>query len=125
MAKKKTASKRVRGSLADSYPYYVANQPVAANTDLEVHNKYTGRIATRVAFADRAAVRKAITAAYRARGAMQAFTPDARRDVLEHCVRRFQERQEELALALCIEAGKPINDARGEVGRLIDTFRIA
>src|SRR5690606_40327426 len=31
----------------------------------------------------------------------------------------------ELAEALCIEAGKPINDAKGEVGRLIDTFKIA
>ena len=28
-------------------------------------------------------------------------------------------------MALCIEAGKPIHDARGEVTRLIDTFRIA
>jgi acyl-CoA reductase-like NAD-dependent aldehyde dehydrogenase len=56
---------------------------------------------------------------------MAAFPPDARRDVLEHCVRRFDERREELALALCIEAGKPIKDARGEVTRLIDTFRIA
>ena len=42
-----------------------------------------------------------------------------------HCVKRFEERYEELALALCIEAGKPIKDARGEVGRLIDTFRVA
>ncbi|MFC1474930.1 aldehyde dehydrogenase family protein, partial [bacterium] len=42
-----------------------------------------------------------------------------------HCVHRFSERQEELALALCIEAGKPIKDSRGEVSRLIDTFRIA
>ncbi|MGO1541774.1 MAG: aldehyde dehydrogenase family protein [Luteimonas sp.] len=125
MAKKKTTAKRVRGSLAASYPYYLANQPVAANTDLQVRNKYTGRIATRTAFADGAAVRKAITAANRARPAMQAFTPDARREVLEHCVRRFRERYEELALALCIEAGKPIGDARGEVDRLIDTFRIA
>ena len=28
-------------------------------------------------------------------------------------------------MSLCIEAGKPIQDARGEVTRLIDTFRIA
>ena len=56
---------------------------------------------------------------------MAAFPPDARRDVLEHCARRFGERAEELAMALCIEAGKPISDARGEVTRLIDTFRIA
>src|SRR3546814_4183725 len=56
---------------------------------------------------------------------MAAFPHDARRDVLEHSVARFTERHEELALALCIEAGKPIRDARGEVTRLIDTFRIA
>src|SRR3546814_12309542 len=56
---------------------------------------------------------------------MASFPHDARRDVLEHSVARFTERHEELALALCIEAGKPIRDARGEVTRLIDTFRIA
>jgi acyl-CoA reductase-like NAD-dependent aldehyde dehydrogenase len=111
--------------LKKSYPYYLANQPVAANTDLEVLDKYSGTRATRVAFADAAAMRKAIVAAHKARAAMAAFPPDARRDVLEHCVRRFDERREELALALCIEAGKPIKDARGEVTRLVDTFRIA
>ena len=111
--------------LQKSYPYYLANRPVAANTDLDVLDKYSGKRATRVALADATAVRKAIVAAHKAREAMAAFPPDARRDVLEHCVRRFGERAEELALALCIEAGKPIKDARGEVARLIDTFRIA
>ncbi|MFC5569475.1 aldehyde dehydrogenase family protein [Lysobacter yangpyeongensis] len=111
--------------LARRYPYYLANQPVDGKQELDVLDKYTGKRATRVALADAAAVRKAIVAAHRAREAMAAFPPDARRDVLEHCVRRFGERAEELAQALCIEAGKPIRDARGEVTRLIDTFRIA
>ena len=48
-----------------------------------------------------------------------------RQAVLDHCVRRFTERAEELAMSLCIEAGKPIKDARGEASRLVDTFRIA
>lgn len=121
MAKSKLAA----SGLKSNYPYYLANQPVAANTDLDVLDKYSGKRATRVALADAAAVRKAIVAAHKARGAVAAFPPDARRDVLEHCVRRFQERFDELALALCIEAGKPIADSRGEVTRLIDTFRIA
>ena len=112
-------------TLKKSYPYYLANRPVAANADLDVLDKYTGKRATRVALADATAVRKAIVAAHNAREAMAAFPPDARRDVLEHCVRRFSQRAEELALVLCIEAGKPIKDARGEVTRLIDTFRIA
>jgi NAD-dependent aldehyde dehydrogenases len=48
-----------------------------------------------------------------------------RQAVLMHCVERFRERSDELAHALCVEAGKPIKDSRGEVSRLIDTFRIA
>ncbi|WP_394004868.1 aldehyde dehydrogenase family protein [Luteimonas sp. WGS1318] len=123
MAKKTTARKTT--GLARSYPYYLANAAVAANTDLEVRDKYSGKVATRVAMGDAAAIRKAIVAAHKARGPMADFPPDKRRDVLEHCVRRFEERFDELALALCIEAGKPIKDARGEVTRLIDTFRIA
>jgi acyl-CoA reductase-like NAD-dependent aldehyde dehydrogenase len=111
--------------LAKRYPYYLANQPVSAKQELDVLDKFTGKRATRVSLADAAAVRKAIVAAHKARGAMAAFPPDARRGVLEHCVRRFGERFEELAQALCIEAGKPIKDARGEVSRLVDTFRIA
>jgi acyl-CoA reductase-like NAD-dependent aldehyde dehydrogenase len=111
--------------LDKTYPYYLANRAVAANTDLEVLDKYSGKRATRTAFADAATVRKAIASAHKAAPAMAAFPHDARRDVLEHCVRRFEARHDELAMALCIEAGKPIKDARGEVTRLIDTFRIA
>jgi acyl-CoA reductase-like NAD-dependent aldehyde dehydrogenase len=107
------------------WPYFLANRPVQANTALEVFDKYSGERVARTALADAAAIEAAIAAAHDARDAMAAFPPDARRDVLEHCVRRFEARKEELALALCIEAGKPIRDARGEVARLVDTFRIA
>jgi acyl-CoA reductase-like NAD-dependent aldehyde dehydrogenase len=48
-----------------------------------------------------------------------------RQEVLLHCAARFQARAEELAQALCVEAGKPIKDSRGEVTRLVDTFRVA
>jgi acyl-CoA reductase-like NAD-dependent aldehyde dehydrogenase len=111
--------------LRTSYPYYLANRPVAPNQDLAVLDKFSGAVATRVALADAAAIDAAIAACARAVEPMRALAAYERRDVLAHCVRRFEERAEELALALCIEAGKPIADSRGEVTRLIDTFRIA
>lgn len=111
--------------LAASYPYYVANRPEAPNQDLAVLDKYSGAVATRVAQADAAAIDRAIAAATAAAPAMATLAAYERQEVLYHCVRRFGERAEELARILCIEAGKPIKDARGEVGRLIDTFRIA
>jgi acyl-CoA reductase-like NAD-dependent aldehyde dehydrogenase len=112
-------------SLAESYPYYLANEPEAPNQDLEVLDKFSGHVATRVALADDAAIDRAIAAAVDATEPMARMGAYERKAVLEHCVARFKERADELAMALCIEAGKPIKDSRGEVTRLIDTFQIA
>ncbi|MCH8543418.1 MAG: aldehyde dehydrogenase family protein [Alcanivorax sp.] len=111
--------------LKDAYPYYLANEPVYANKDLAVTDKYSGEVATHVALADRKAIDQGIAATVKAAPAMAAMAPYERQAVLDHCVMRFRGRSEELAMALCIEAGKPIRDARGEVGRLVDTFRVA
>jgi acyl-CoA reductase-like NAD-dependent aldehyde dehydrogenase len=111
--------------LKAAYPYYLGNEPVFANQDLPVFDKFSGELVTRVALADATAIDRAIALAEAAREPMRQLASYERRDVLEHCVARFRERQAELAEALCIEAGKPIRDARGEVTRLIDTFRVA
>jgi acyl-CoA reductase-like NAD-dependent aldehyde dehydrogenase len=112
-------------ALDASYPLYVGNQPESPNQDLEVIDKFTGEVATRVALADDATIDRAIGLAADAAESMAALAAYERKAVLDHCVERFRERFEELAMALCIEAGKPIKDARGEVTRLIDTFQIA
>lgn len=108
-----------------SYPYYLANRPVEANLDLEVIDKHTGQVATRVAEADDAVVDRAIAAAVEAAPAMARLPSHRRRDILNGCADRFKERFDELAEILVVEGGKVIKDARGEVQRLIDTFRIA
>jgi acyl-CoA reductase-like NAD-dependent aldehyde dehydrogenase len=111
--------------LKDSYPFYLANRAESPNTDLEVVDKYTGEVAPRVAMAGVEDIDRAIEAAVRAQRPMAAMAAYERKAVIEHCVKRFRERFDELAMSLCIEAGKPIKDAEGEVTRLIDTFVIA
>ncbi len=111
--------------LQDTYPLYLANEAQQPNTDLAVTDKYTGEVATRVALADAKTIDAGIAAAVEAAEPMRKMASYERQAVLQHCVNRFTERKDELAYALCVEAGKPINDSRGEVGRLIDTFRIA
>jgi acyl-CoA reductase-like NAD-dependent aldehyde dehydrogenase len=111
--------------LKERYPYYLANRPESPNADLVVTDKYSGKEATRVAMADTAAIDRAIARAVEATEPMRKLASYERQAVLEHCVKRFRERADELAVSLCIEAGKPLRDARGEVSRLIDTFRIA
>ena len=111
--------------MTQTYPYYLAGRAESPNSDLEVIDKFSGEVAARVALADEAAIDAAIGAAVTAARPMAEMAAYERQAVLHHCVRRFEERSEELAQLLCAEAGKPIKDSRGEVGRLIDTFRIA
>jgi len=111
--------------LKDKYPFYLANEPVQANKDLKVYNKYNGEVATMVALASPEHIEHGIEWSVKAAPLMRKLPAYKRADVLHHCVSRFKERFNELAYSLCIEAGKPIRDAEGEVTRLIDTFRIA
>jgi acyl-CoA reductase-like NAD-dependent aldehyde dehydrogenase len=101
--------------MRETYPYFLANRPEQPNADLAVTDKYTGEVATRVALADAAAIDRAIAVAEAAAEPMARLLPYQRQAVLEHCVQRFRERADELAYSLCVEAGKPIRDSRGEV----------
>jgi acyl-CoA reductase-like NAD-dependent aldehyde dehydrogenase len=107
------------------WPLWLANEERQPNDDLVVLDKYHGSELSRVALADGALIEEAFTMAESARESMAQLPGYRRRDILEHCVRRFDERAEEFARVLCCETGKPIRDARGEVVRLIDTFRVA
>ena len=109
----------------ETYPFFLAGRPVEANTDLVVTDKWSGDPVTRVARADHDAVDTAIGEATRAFEQTREMSAYKRQAVLNHIVARVSERHEELAKVLCVEAGKPIRDARGEVTRLGDTFRVA
>jgi len=111
--------------LQDTYPLYLNNKAVQPNTDLAVTDKFTGEVAFRTALATPDLIDEAIAGTVRATEPMAEMASYERQAVLDHCVARFRERFDELAYALCVEAGKPIADSEGEVTRLIDTFRIA
>ncbi|WP_421992210.1 aldehyde dehydrogenase family protein [Qipengyuania sp.] len=112
-------------TLKDTYPLYLNNTAAQPNTDLEVTDKFTGEVAFRTALASPEVIDAAIAGAVKATEPMARLASYERKAVLDHCVTRFRERFDELAYALCVEAGKPINDSEGEVTRLIDTFQIA
>lgn len=106
-------------------PLFFANRPLLTAETMPVIDKYRGESCATVCIATAPLVSQAVAAAVRAEEPMRSLPSWRRRDVLRYCVQRFEERREELALALCMEAGKPIRDARVEVTRLIETFDIA
>lgn len=112
-------------TLKKNYPYYLAGEAIAVNADLEVLDKYTGEVATHVALGDADALERAIQAADAASEPMRRMKPFQRKAVLRHVVERAREREDELAHVIQVEAGKPIQQARGEVARMLDTFRVA
>ena len=111
--------------LKDTYPLYLAGEPISPNTDLEVPDRHTGETAFRVPLVGPDGIERAIAAAEGAAPATAAVPAYRRAEVLTGCVERFKERFDELAMALCVEAGKPIVDSEGEVTRLIETFSVA
>ena len=100
-------------ALQEKYPYYLNNKAVYANEDLEVTDKFTGEVATRCALADAKAIDEGIAGSVEAAEAMAKMPSYEKKAILKHCVERFRERFDELAYSLCVEAGKPINDAKG------------
>lgn len=112
-------------TINSEYPLFVANRPIYTKEKLEVTDKYSNESVARVSLSDDALIDHAITKAHEACKEMRELSSYERYDILNHCVNKFIERSEELASLLCVEAGKPIKDSRVEVGRLIDTFKIA
>src|SRR5262245_52244242 len=107
-----------------SHPLYLANQPISTNADLPVLDKFTGKEFARVALADSTMISRAIEEAVKARAAMAQLASFEKAEILRDCLGQIEKRAEELAQVVCSEVGKPIRDARAEVSRLIDTFRI-
>lgn len=112
--------------LKEKYPYYLANKPCFDEKHVfDVIDKYSGEKATVVSMATPEVIDQAIAASVLAAEPMKKMAAYERQNVLDYCVQQFSKRFDELAYSLCVEAGKPIKDAQGEVTRLIDTFRIA
>ncbi len=111
--------------LKPRYPLYLANAPVETSEFLPVTEKFTGKVFAEVGLADTSTIERGIAAAVHAVPAMAVLPTYLRRDILAHCVSRFESRRDELVEVLCLEAGKPLRDARTEVARLVETFRLA
>jgi glyceraldehyde-3-phosphate dehydrogenase (NADP+) len=91
----------------------------------EVRAPWDGRLLRRVAQATVAQAEKALSVAEAARERLARQTTGKRREVLEGIVAGLRARSEEMAQLISHEGGKPIAQARAEVRRAIEVFRLA
>jgi acyl-CoA reductase-like NAD-dependent aldehyde dehydrogenase len=93
-----------------------------ATDSLQVIEPATEQVLAEMPHADASDADAAIARAKAAFPAWRDVTPGDRARVLRHIAAAIEERAEELAVLEARNVGKPISDARGEVGMVVDTF---
>ncbi|MCP9451487.1 MAG: aldehyde dehydrogenase family protein [Nitrospira sp.] len=90
-----------------------------------VVNPFTGETIAMVAQASENDLEEAIVSSVEAAPVMASLPGHARYTILQQLAALLSQRYDELASLITAEAGKPITDARREVGRAIQTFTVA
>lgn len=94
-------------------------------TFLSVLDKYHGTELARIPNATEAQMEQAITAAYASREALKKLSAGERSAKLEALAALIAKHEEELALLIVKEGGKPIGYAKAEIARCVTTVRTA
>ena len=97
--------------------------PALSGATFAVENPATGVVLARVADGGPADAELAIRAAGRAQKSWGKTSPRSRSEILRRAYEILMSRQEELALVITSEMGKPLADARGEVAYAAEFFR--
>lgn len=106
-------------------PFLIGGRWSQSATVAPVRNPYTGETIAHVCQASPADAESALQSSVEGAAAMRRLSGYARSTLLAHAAQALQARQEEFARTMTAEAGKPLTDARREVGRAIHTLSIA
>ncbi|HVP44286.1 MAG TPA: aldehyde dehydrogenase family protein [Terriglobales bacterium] len=107
------------------YGFLLDGQLVSRGDPVEVHAPYDKALIGRTFNATPADLEQAIQAAVRAFQTTRRMPSFERRDILNRIAQKIQERADELARLVALEAGKPIRLAQVEVKRAAFTFAVA
>lgn len=111
--------------MGSARPFLIGDRWQATAATAPVANPYTGETIAAVCLAGWEEAEQAIAAAAGACPALRRLPAHARAGSLEQIAVQLTARREEFARTITSEAGKPITDARREVGRAIETFTVA
>lgn len=90
-----------------------------------LRSPYSQEVIAEIPMATQEETDMAIESAYRARGVMAKMPAHQRAAILEKLSRLLEERAEEAARIIALEAAKPITTARIEVARTVQTYKFA
>lgn len=106
-------------------PFLIGGQWCHTTTVAPVRNPYTGETIAHVCQASQPEAARAVQSSVVGAAAMRKLSSHTRSSILQKTAHLLQAKQEEFATLMTNEAGKPVTDARREVGRAIQTCAIA
>lgn len=104
---------------------YIDGQLKEAKHYEELYSPFSGECIAIVAQADEQDTDEAIQAAKEAAKTMAKMPAHKRAAILEKVASLLEQRKEEMARILALEAAKPLKTARGEITRTIQTYKFA
>jgi acyl-CoA reductase-like NAD-dependent aldehyde dehydrogenase len=107
------------------YQHFIDGKFVDSTDHYDIRYPYTDEKIASVARAGAAEIEAAIASAARAFGETRRLSRAQRSDILSAISRGVSERRGEFERAITLGTGKPIDYARGEVGRTIGVFELA
>jgi acyl-CoA reductase-like NAD-dependent aldehyde dehydrogenase len=104
---------------------YINGEWVEATSYTTLRSPYSEEDLAEIPIATESEVELAITAAYEARNMMAKMPAHQRAAILEKVAGLLQEKAEEAAQIIALEAAKPITTAKAEVARTIQTYKFS
>lgn len=111
--------------MAKDFKLFVDGEWIETGTWAEVEDKWSGEVVGRLPVADEETIERALDAGHRATESMANLPAHQRATILESIAKGLEEREEEIATMIALEAGKSWGYALGEASRARETFLFA
>jgi len=111
--------------MEEKIPFIIGGKPRQSKDFLEVINPFNGECVATVYRPSAADVEDAIQSSERAFQTTKKMPSYRRSEILKKASQAIHKNKESMARTLCLEAGKPIRHAKGEVDRAVTTLTLA
>ena len=111
--------------MTSARPFLIGDKWCHTDTHEPVRNPFDGSVIAEVCQAGTKEITEAVERSCSAFSIMKTLSGYKKAKALGQIASAIGNRREEFARTICSESGKPITDARREVDRAIETFRIA
>ncbi|MFP4458318.1 MAG: aldehyde dehydrogenase family protein [Candidatus Zixiibacteriota bacterium] len=109
----------------EKHPIIVGGERVIKKDAIDVRFPFNGDIVHQVVKGDREDVDNALFYADKSFKNTRTLSIKQRQDILRNLAVIVSDKSEDFAKTICIESGKTINEARGEVSRSLETIRLS